>query len=48
MNYKKNMLTDTKVIISDKEDLIAEICFKENSLSRDKTDNKAIPSPPLK
>ena len=42
------MLTEMKVIRKDKDDLIAEICLSVNCLSRDNTDNKAIPKPPLK
>ncbi len=42
------MITETVVIIKEREDLIADICFKENSFLNDSTDSNAIPKPPLK
>ena len=42
------MITETVVIIKEREDLIADICFKENSFSNDSTDSNAMPKPPLK
>ncbi len=44
----KKTVTETLVIKKDSRDFIAVICFKENSLLKERTDSKAIPNPPLK
>ena len=42
------MITETVVIKKERKDLIADICFKENSFPNDSTDSNAMPKPPLK
>ena len=42
------MVTETAVIKKDSNDLTADICFRERFLPRERTDNNAIPRPPLK
>ena len=42
------MITETVVIKKERKDLIADICFKENSFYNDSTDSNAMPKPPLK
>ncbi len=44
----RNTHTETVVIKKEIKDLTADICFKENWLPRESTDNNAIPKPPLK